>query len=225
MEETSWQQAWQWLCRTRRRYPANVEIWDLWFKGEEPRIRRQVGSGTYRLSAMCVVGSGGNAHAVWRDRDALVLKWLALELETQLPQSARCFHVRHRGGPRALLQQVDAALRSGRQYVCRTDIRGYYRHIRKASCLAHIRQWVSDPVQRDLAEQYLNYSVEQGGEFHTPDAGIPRGCALSPLLGEVFCITLMTIFRHGRRCFMRDIWMIFYCWRGRGGICERRSPG
>ncbi|EAS2125144.1 hypothetical protein BTA74_25345 [Salmonella enterica] len=28
----------------------------------------------------------------------------------------------------------------------------------------------------------LHYSVEDGGEFHTPLRGIPRGSALSPLL-------------------------------------------
>lgn len=36
-----------------------------------------------------------------------------------------------------------------------------------------------------MLEQYLYYSVESGGEFHTPERGIPRGCALSPLMGAL----------------------------------------
>jgi len=31
--------------------------------------------------------------------------------------------------------------------------------------------------------QYVHYSVESGGEICTPVNGIPRGCALSPLVG------------------------------------------
>jgi len=135
---------------------------------------------------MTVTGTGADARAVWRDRDALVLKWLALQLERVLPQPARCFHVRGRGGPRRLLQQVATVLTGGYHQVCRTDIRGYYRHISKAQCLAHVRRHTAHPVWLDLMAQYLNYSVEQGGEFFTPASGIPRGCALSPLIGASF---------------------------------------
>ncbi|WP_315901776.1 reverse transcriptase domain-containing protein [Serratia fonticola] len=35
----------------------------------------------------------------------------------------------------------------------------------------------------DLIEQHLYYSVEDGGEIVTPQQGICRGCALSPLIG------------------------------------------
>lgn len=37
-----------------------------------------------------------------------------------------------------------------------------------------------------MIHQYIEYSVEDGGEFYTPPSGIPRGCALSPLLGASF---------------------------------------
>jgi RNA-directed DNA polymerase len=60
---------------------------------------------------------------------------------------------------------------------------GYYRHIRKAQVLSQVRWHVDDPVLVDLIEQYLYYSVEDAGEFHTPEHGICRGCALSPLIG------------------------------------------
>ncbi|WP_265332151.1 reverse transcriptase domain-containing protein [Enterobacter cancerogenus] len=36
-----------------------------------------------------------------------------------------------------------------------------------------------------LLHQYLHYSVEDGGVIRTPETGIPRGCALSPLTGAV----------------------------------------
>ncbi|ECQ0512059.1 hypothetical protein FZQ67_19415 [Salmonella enterica] len=75
-----------------------------------------------------------------------------------LPVSRWCEHLRGHGGGRASVRQTHARLLSGRYpFVFRTDI-------------------------RDLLRQFLHYSVEDGGEFHTPLRGIPRGSALSPLL-------------------------------------------
>ena len=65
----------------------------------------------------------------------------------------------------------------------RTDIRGYYRHIQKHQVDSQLRWHVHDPLCRDLCRQWLYYSVEDGGEIHTPDTGICRGSALSPLIG------------------------------------------
>lgn len=46
-----------------------------------------------------------------------------------------------------------------------------------------INRRVSDPVCRDLVTQFACYSVEDGRGIRTPAKGIPRGCALSPLIG------------------------------------------
>ncbi|PWI77125.1 hypothetical protein DEO48_25995, partial [Enterobacter sp. CGMCC 5087] len=75
----------------------------------------------------------------------------------------------------------------GWRFVCRTDIRGFYAHIRHGLLYRQLRRHVADPVLLDLLKQFLHYSVEWGGEFHTPRKGISRGCALSPLLAG-FCL-------------------------------------
>ena len=79
------------------------------------------------------------------------------------------------------------AVVNSRQYkwVCRTDIRGYYRNIDKQTLLSQVRQHVLSPVLRDLVDQYIHYTVEDGGTFHTPEKGISRGCPLSPLMGAL----------------------------------------
>ncbi|WP_231748320.1 reverse transcriptase domain-containing protein [Burkholderia sp. ABCPW 14] len=120
---------------------------------------------------------------MWSAPDALVLKWVALQVQHQLPQHEACTHLKG-AGVRASLRLVSEALRSGiYRFVHRTDIRGYYEHIRKPEVMALVNRHVPDPVCRELIYQYLHYSVEQGGEIHTPAYGIPRGCALSPLIG------------------------------------------
>ncbi|HGG6427541.1 TPA: reverse transcriptase domain-containing protein [Salmonella enterica subsp. enterica serovar Kottbus] len=186
----TWRQAWQWLCRRRKKAPAGADIWHLRFHREQilPDLIRAAESGTYRLSPMQVVRRrhGQESLLQWCARDALVLKWVSLQVAGRLPFSPRCTHTAgHRGG-RDGLQAITRCLQEGYTFVYRTDIRGYYRHIRKAQLKQHVNRFVPEPHLKQLIHQYVDYSVEDGGEFYTPPSGIPRGCALSPLLGASF---------------------------------------
>ncbi|WP_413507991.1 reverse transcriptase domain-containing protein [Serratia proteamaculans] len=181
-----WQTAWQWLCQRRRHAPPNADVWHLryhWQRLSGP-LYEQVLAGEYRLVAMQVHRNAGQSWVQWCAQDALVLKWAALQAEYQLPRHARCVHLKGHGGGRQSVAEVWQALSGGDYgFVYRTDIRGYYRHIRKQQLLSQVKWHIADPVLIGLIEQYLYYSVEDGGEFHTPEQGICRGCALSPLLG------------------------------------------
>ena len=75
-------------------------------------------------------------------------------------------------------------------FVCRTDIKGYYANIDKLQLLDQLAVYVKCPIILNLLGQYLTYSVEKGGVFHTPAKGISRGCALSPLMAgfQLFCM-------------------------------------
>jgi hypothetical protein len=184
--EWAWLAAYRWLCRQRRNAPANADVWHLRFHWQRDgtALRQCVEQGRYRLSPMqAITNSAGEALAMWSAQDALVLKWVALRVAQYLPTHERCHHVKGYGCKHSL-QQVAAALRQQNyRYVYRTDIRGYYRHIRKDQLAMLVRNWVADPVLCRLILQFIDYSVEDGGEFYTPQHGISRGCALSPLLG------------------------------------------
>ncbi|EMQ7993124.1 hypothetical protein WIB50_004743 [Salmonella enterica] len=80
----------------------------------------------------------------------------------------------------------------------RTDIRGYYARISKSLLYEQLCRYVSSPVLRDLLHQFLHYSVEDGGEFHTPLRGIPRGSALSPLLAAFHLTETDNVFSRNR---------------------------
>nr|WP_241392231.1 reverse transcriptase domain-containing protein [Serratia entomophila]ULG10885.1 transposase [Serratia entomophila] len=181
-----WHAAYRWLCRRRNRAPANADVRHLRFHWQTlgPALFCRVTAGHYRLSAMQVMGAPGRERrAQWCAQDALVLKWVALKVEGLLPTHPRCAHLKDQGAHRSVAE-VACALASGEfAFVYRTDIRGYYRHIRKAQVSRLIAQGVGCPVLRGLLRQYLHYSVEDGGTFYTPLEGICRGCALSPLIG------------------------------------------
>lgn len=179
-------EAWHWLCNARKNAPVGADIWDLRFNWQTERgaLLDALRQGNYRLSPMQIVGTSQNA--VWSSRDALVLKWVALKITGHLPLHERCEHVRGHGGGRASVQRLHDVLNSGEYpWVCRTDIKGYYGAIQKPQLLEQLRQCIADPMMLHLLQQYLHYSVEDGGEFHTPENGISRGCALSPLMGAL----------------------------------------
>lgn len=141
-----------------------------------------VTDGRYRLSPMIICGRGRDARAMWSAQDALVLKWVALQVQNTLPRPEACHHLKGKG-VRYSQREVSEALSNGRfTFVPLTDIQGYYEHVRKAHLVSLVNRFVPDPVCRALITQYAHYSVEYGGEIHTPANGIPRGCALSPLL-------------------------------------------
>lgn len=183
--DATWHPAWEWLKTQRQHSPVNADIWHLRFHWQRiaPGLYSRVFAGMYRLTPMRIV----NDKAQWCAQDALVLKWVALRVESLLPQHNRCHHVKGHGGSYGSVSRVAEALcDGGYAFVLRTDIRGYYAAINKSQLLRHVSEHVTDPVLYDLIEQYVNYSVEDSGVFHTPESGICRGCALSPLLGGSF---------------------------------------
>ncbi|EBF0843297.1 transposase [Salmonella enterica] len=197
----AWNEAWIWLCRQRHHAPVNADIWDLRFhwQRENPRLYRQVLNGEYRLSPLQVFRArrGNVSVAVWSSRDALVLKWTCLMIQGCLPVHEDCVHVAGHHGGRDSLARITQVIRDGAIFVYRTDIRGYYRHIRKAMLYAQVCRSVMDPVLQALIRQFIYYSVEDGGEISVPETGISRGCSLSPFLGA-------TLLRYVDRYFAGD---------------------
>ncbi|HFI5337031.1 TPA: reverse transcriptase domain-containing protein [Serratia liquefaciens] len=178
-----------WLCEQRKDAPPDADVWDLRFTWAQRRDRllQTLLAGGYRLKPMQVIKKKqGDALALWGAQDALVLKWVALLIVPQLDLHEKCEHVKgHGGGPASIQRMADALRTHGYRFVCRTDIRGYYDNIRKDALLAQVQKQVLQPVLQNLIAQYVHYTVEDGGEFHTPERGISRGCALSPLMGAL----------------------------------------
>lgn len=130
-----------------------------------------------------IVRADGEECVIWPAADAFVLKLLTLALQDILPVHRACTHIKKHGGHKAAVLQTHRWLAGGAYtFVCKTDIRGYYASIDKQHLLARLARHVACPVMMDLLVQFMHYTVEFGGNFHTPRTGIPRGCPLSPLL-------------------------------------------
>lgn len=97
-----WQSAYQWLCRQRMKAPPGADVWDVRFKwpAYQETWFRQVRAGRYRLAPMLVTrGQNGQPRlAMWSALDALVLKWVALQIADRLPVNTACHHLKGHGG-------------------------------------------------------------------------------------------------------------------------------
>ncbi|WP_149330560.1 reverse transcriptase domain-containing protein [Citrobacter braakii] len=175
-----------WLCASRKNHPANADVWDLRFHWSQEKVHllQALRAGTYRLQPLRVTPRAvGEACVMWSARDALVIHALTCLLAQHLPVHHTCEHVRGQGGGKQSARRVHHFLRNtNAPFVFRTDIRGYYANIDKDRLYRQLTTCITCPGMRSLLWQFLHYSVENGGNFHTPVKGIPRASSLSPLL-------------------------------------------
>lgn len=181
------ERAFSWVCQQRKHMPANADIWHLRFHWSAMRtpILTALNDGNYQLRPLRLFDcADGTTRALWDAQDALVLRALTEKITPVLPINRACEHIAgHRGGASSV-KRVSEVLQSGPyHYVCRTDIKGYYANMARHLLYAQLCSWVSNIPIRRLLWQFLHYSVEDAGRFHTPSKGIARGSSLSPLLG------------------------------------------
>lgn len=198
----------------------NADIWHLFFHREKylKCIWKQVDNSEYRLLPPQLIRTGKQDDIVlWSAADVMVMKWVTLEIKDLLPLQSRCVHTAGHHGGRDSLTEITQMLAQGVRFVWWTDIRGYYRHIRKEQRWHHICRFVRSPVLQNIIKQYIWYTVEHGGEFFTPQGGICRGSALSPLLGHRSCGMWIRHSAVRRGFIMSGTWTIFFfCPRGAG---------
>ena len=180
--------AYAWLCRQRRHWHANADVWELrcHWKHIKATIQAELLNGTFRFDPMArVTKANGEVIHIWSARDALVLKALTLVLAPHLPIARSCTHVKGHGGAKAAVRAVRDQL-PNYAFVMRTDVKGYYEHIDHHRMLGMLAGHIKDRFILNLLCQAIRRSVTWGGLYRDIERGISRGCPLSPLLGAFF---------------------------------------
>ena len=139
---------------------------------------------------------------LWASRDALVLKALSLMLAKPMHLSCHCTHVKHHGGLKATVADVEQHL-SHYRFVMRTDVKDYYASINHEVLLAQLEARIKDRFLMNLLAQYLKRTVDYGGVFADIQRGLSRGCALSPLLGAYYLQALDTVLGNSGLYYVR----------------------
>jgi RNA-directed DNA polymerase len=141
--------------------------------------------GTYRFGLQKKVTlRDGETVALWSAADALVIKVLTRILQARLQPllSPACYHLKGHGGLKGAVRAVLEALPRYR-FFCKTDVRSYYDSMDHCTLLLQLHEHIRDRTLMGYLWQFLNRCVEWGGLYQDIRRGIPRGAALSPLLG------------------------------------------
>ncbi len=80
--------AYDWLCRRRRAYPADADVWSFrqaWAQ-EKNKLKEALAAGRFRFGLLArITLKDGEDIDLWSARDAPVLKALAIVLAKTLP--------------------------------------------------------------------------------------------------------------------------------------------
>lgn len=158
------------------------------------RLQEQLTQGTYRPSPV---------KRTWIDkpgsqdkrplgipcvRDRVVQKALVHVIEPIFDATfhERSFGFRHGRGCHDALRCVESLLNEGYVFVVDADLKGYFDSIPKDRLQEMIQQKISDRRVLKLIQQFLDQGIMEELRTWTPEAGVPQGAVLSPVLSNVY---------------------------------------
>ncbi len=163
-------------------------------RAELDRVQAELGEGPYRPAAVLrrwipkADRSGKRPLGIPTVRDRVVQTAGVHVLEPILDATfhARSFGFRHGRGCHDALRCVEAWLDAGYGYVVDADVQEYYETIPKDRLLASVQQKLSDRRVLGLVKKFLNQGILEALREWTPEAGVPQGAVLSPVLSNVY---------------------------------------
>ena len=188
LDEGILESAYAWLCKRRRNYPDDADVWNFrrHWEREMARLRRELLEGSYRLGLLIrTTLEGGDEVDLFVARAALVLKALALVLGKRLSFSRNCTHLEGNGGGKGAVPRVWRHLKQ-HGFVIRTDVRSYYASIDHQRLMERLSRiiWDRRMLRWVLASpaQALRLGSESSQRYHAKEQQQPdQQCEASPV--------------------------------------------
>ncbi len=96
------EQAFEWLCKKRKDYHFNADVWQLRRSWSEKKvlIQKLLRTGKFKFRELKLVKTRDKVIEWWHSIDALVLKAISIVFRDHLSPhlSSRCFHLSGTGG-------------------------------------------------------------------------------------------------------------------------------
>jgi RNA-directed DNA polymerase len=161
---------------------------------ELQRLQEELRAGTYRPAAVLRtwIPKPGSSEkrplGIPTVRDRVVQTALVHVIEPILDATfhERSFGFRHGRGCHDALRCVEELLEAGYVYVVDADLKGYFDTIPKDRLLEIVRQKISDHRVLELVKMFLNQGIMEDMREWIPEAGVPQGAVLSPVLSNAY---------------------------------------
>jgi len=161
---------------------------------ELQRLQTQVREGSYAPAAVrrTWIPKPGSSEkrplGIPTIRDRVVQTALVHVIEPILDATfhERSFGFRHGRGCHDALRCVEELLAAGYVYVVDADLKGYFDTIPKDRLLEIVKQKISDRRVLGLIKQFLDQGIMEDLRTWTPEAGVPQGAVLSPVLSNAY---------------------------------------
>ena len=98
----------------------------------------------------------------------------------------RSYGFRHGRSCHQALRRVEELLEAGHVYVVDADLKSYFDTIPKDRLLDLVQQKISDSRLLELIKLYLDQGILEELRTWTPEAGVPQGAVLSPVLSNLY---------------------------------------
>ena len=98
----------------------------------------------------------------------------------------RSFGFRHGRGCHDALRCVEGLLAAGYVYVVDADLKSYFDTIPKDRLMKVVQERISDRRVLGLIKQFLDQGIVEELQTWTPEAGVPQGAVLSPVLSNAY---------------------------------------
>jgi RNA-directed DNA polymerase len=171
-----------------------VEVFAEQHKEEIDRLQTELEDGSYRpmpVRRVEIPKPGSHEKrmlGIPTVRDRVVQTALVHVLEPIFDHTfhERSFGFRRGRGCHDALRCVEALLQDGYVYVVDADLKSYFDTIPKDRLLELVKQKISDSAVLQLVKKYLDQEIMSELSRWTPEAGVPQGAVLSPMLSNVY---------------------------------------
>lgn len=121
-------------------------------------------------------------------RDRVVQTALVHAIEPILDNTfhEQSYGFRHGRSCHQALHRVEALLNAGHVYVVDADLKSYFDTIPKDRLLDMVQRQISDSRVLRLIKMYLDQGIMEEMRTWTPEAGVPQGAVLSPVLSNLY---------------------------------------
>jgi RNA-directed DNA polymerase len=177
------------LMRAKKHCSHNNSIWSLSFEWAKERLRllSAYASNTYHISPQKAYYIEGRYISCFEAKDGVIFRVLKQVLSDSIvPNFSRlCTHLKGFGGLKLTVNSVYHNL-GDYKYFYKTDIMSYYHNIDHDILLQKLGEFSNDLVANNIVKQYCSRIEWQDGNYYHHKKGIPKGCALSPLMGALY---------------------------------------